>query len=188
MHPVEHDLRRPVPPCRHVTCHLVVRLSGQPKVEDLCGQVPGLWDSGVYRFITLNIDKQKIAHPQLAVLIHSHVTRLQVLRETLQQQKSMIRDEAVSAARGMDGNVKHHKAPSLCLRFTEIGSHKELRVQTMSQMSHSRSWFTSLTAQPNSSPIFWQTSSISGQILNIHSCWISIWNNCVGWGAIKSLF
>lgn len=34
VHPVEHDLRRPVPPGRHVTGHFVLRRSGQTKVEN----------------------------------------------------------------------------------------------------------------------------------------------------------
>ena len=34
-HPVEHDLRRPVPPRGHVAGHLIIRLSCQTKVQNL---------------------------------------------------------------------------------------------------------------------------------------------------------
>lgn len=35
MHPVEHNLRRPVPACGHISGHLLIRLACQPKVQDL---------------------------------------------------------------------------------------------------------------------------------------------------------
>lgn len=35
VHPVENDLRRPVPPGHHVACHLGVGAAGQTKVQDL---------------------------------------------------------------------------------------------------------------------------------------------------------
>ena len=53
MHPVEHDLRRPVPPRRHVARHLVLRGPGETKVEDA----------------------------ELALLVDGDVGRLQVLRK-----------------------------------------------------------------------------------------------------------
>ena len=50
MHPVEHDLRGPVPPGGHVARHLILSGPRQPEVEDL----------------------------QLTVLIHSNVRGLEV--------------------------------------------------------------------------------------------------------------
>lgn len=35
VHPVQHDLGRPVPAGRHIPCHLVVRVPRQPEVQDL---------------------------------------------------------------------------------------------------------------------------------------------------------
>lgn len=35
VHPVEHDLRSPVPPGGHVAGHLIVRVPGQPEIQDL---------------------------------------------------------------------------------------------------------------------------------------------------------
>ena len=52
MHPVQHDLRRPVPPRRHVARHLVLRRPRQTEVENA----------------------------QLAVFVHRNVGRLQILK------------------------------------------------------------------------------------------------------------
>jgi hypothetical protein len=52
VHPVEHDLWRPVPPGRDVARHLILAGPGEAKVEDA----------------------------QLAVLVHSDVGRFQVLK------------------------------------------------------------------------------------------------------------
>lgn len=35
VHPVQHDLRSPVPPGGHVPRHLIVRVPGQPEIQDL---------------------------------------------------------------------------------------------------------------------------------------------------------
>lgn len=35
VHPVQHDLWRPVPPCSHISGHLLISLACQPKVQDL---------------------------------------------------------------------------------------------------------------------------------------------------------
>lgn len=35
MHPVQHDLRSPVPPGSHIAGHLIIRVSGQAKIQDL---------------------------------------------------------------------------------------------------------------------------------------------------------
>ena len=35
VHPVENDLRRPVPPGHHVARHLSIGAASQPKVQDL---------------------------------------------------------------------------------------------------------------------------------------------------------
>ena len=53
VHPVQHDLRRPVPPRRHVPSHLVLGRAGEAEVEDA----------------------------QLAVLVHRDVRRLQILKQ-----------------------------------------------------------------------------------------------------------
>ena len=49
VHPVENDLRRPVPPGHHVARHLCIGTASQPKVQDLDSTAPsyngrgGLW-------------------------------------------------------------------------------------------------------------------------------------------------
>lgn len=35
VHPVQHDLWCPVPPCGHISSHLLISLARQPKVQDL---------------------------------------------------------------------------------------------------------------------------------------------------------
>lgn len=35
MHPVQHDLRSPVPPGGHIACHFIICMSGQSKIQDL---------------------------------------------------------------------------------------------------------------------------------------------------------
>lgn len=35
MHPVQHDLRSPVPPGSHVPGHLIICVSSQAKIQDL---------------------------------------------------------------------------------------------------------------------------------------------------------
>lgn len=35
MHPVQHDLRSPVPPGSHIPGHLIICVSGQAKIQDL---------------------------------------------------------------------------------------------------------------------------------------------------------
>lgn len=35
VHPVQHDLGSPVPPGGHVPSHLIIRVPGQPEIQDL---------------------------------------------------------------------------------------------------------------------------------------------------------
>ena len=35
MHPVQHDLRSPVPPSGHIACHFIICMSSQSEIQDL---------------------------------------------------------------------------------------------------------------------------------------------------------
>lgn len=35
MHPVQHDLRSPVPPSGYIACHFIICMSSQSKIQDL---------------------------------------------------------------------------------------------------------------------------------------------------------
>lgn len=82
MHPVEHDLWGSVPSGGYVSCHLIVCVPRQTKVQDLeemfvhPDEHLSLNEQLDYRWI----NTESFSHLELTVFIHSQITGLQVLR------------------------------------------------------------------------------------------------------------